>query len=108
MLNVFVPYIPLESPANRDSLAESWYPFVNAFNTWMDQAQSVKKLAERLYCVRFGMLVTLTGTIEQNQSIDVIPPIESFKVGDVLFSKKGFIINNGDDASISVTYVAKE
>lgn len=110
LLNVFVPFIPSEEgSSNRDgTLAESWKPFVNAFNTWMEQAQGVKKVSNGLYCVRMGAIVFLTGTVEKGERIDIAPPVTTFKVGNVLFSEEGFIQNEVASQSLNVTYIAKE
>jgi len=108
--SVFVPFTPFgEGPSKRDlSLSDSWKPFINAFNTWMEQAQSKVRLDKGVYASRIGNVVFVTGKVVKGSRIAIPKPAVGYSVGSVLFSEEGLIVNDGEDVAISTSYVAKE
>lgn len=84
-----------------------WSQWFRAFYTWLTQAQTPTDVTDRLVACRVGNTVCVTGTIGAGEKIEGIWPAKSFSAGSVFFSKEGFIRNDGDETSISVTFVTR-
>lgn len=105
---VFVQNMPKTQQFLRDgSLNPDWLPWMNAFDTWMQQANTPIMIADGLYAVRTGSVITVTGTVKAGAMVDTIGPAVTFTHDGVEFNKDGFIKGGTDDTSLSVQYIAR-
>lgn len=105
---VFVQNMPKAQQFLRDgSLNPDWLPWMNAFDTWMQQANTPVVIANGLFAVRTGSVITVTGTVKAGAKIDIIGPAETFVHEGVSFNKNGFIQGGGSDVALSVSYIAR-
>jgi hypothetical protein len=83
-----------------------WERWQGLFNTWLSQAQKALKISDGMYANRIGSVITVTGSIGAGEKIEGVYPAQTFSAGDVLFSSEGFIRNDGEATSLSVTFIA--
>lgn len=104
---VFVDDMPVEPQTVKGGQVNPmWERWQGLFSTWLSQAQKVLKLTDRLYVNRVGSMVTVTGTIGENETVEGVYPAGTFNVGVVVFSKEGYIRNYGPETGVSVTFIA--
>lgn len=104
----FVQSMPRTQQFLRDGvLNPDWNPWMNSFDTWMNQAQTPVEISEGLYAVRTGSLITLTGVVKAGQRIDGIAPAVTFVHDGVEFNSNGFIQGGSEDVSLSVTFISR-
>lgn len=105
---VFVQNMPKSQQFMRDgSLNPDWLPWMNAFDTWMQQANTPVKIADGLYSVRTGSVITVTGTVKAGERVETIGPAVTFVYMGVEFNKDGFIQGGAGDTALSVQYIAR-
>lgn len=105
---VFVQNMPRTQQVLRDgSVNPDWNPFMNSFDTWMQQASTPIELDEGLYSVRTGCVITVTGTVKAGSEIRTVGPAVTFVHGGVEFDKEGLIRGGSSDESLSVSYIAR-
>lgn len=105
---VFVQNMPKTQQFLRDgSLNPDWLPWMNAFDTWMQQANTPVKIADGLYSVRTGSVVTVTGTVKARTRIETVGPAVTFTYFGVEFNMEGFILGGDDDIALSIQYIAR-
>lgn len=105
---VFVQNMPKSQQFLRDgSLNPDWLPWMNAFDTWMQQANTPIKISDGLYSVRTGSVITVTGTVKAGERIETVGPAVTFTKGGVEFNENGFIQGGSEDISLSVQYIAR-
>ena len=108
LAEAFVHQFPDVPQTTRGGQVEPlWSQWFRAFYTWLTQAQTVTDVTDRLVANRVGQTVCMTGTIGAGERIDGIGPARSFSVGSVFFSEEGFIRNDGEETSLSVTFVTR-
>ena len=104
----FVHSMPRVPQSSRDgSLNAEFVSWANAFDTWMDQAQTPVEIAEGLYAVRIGPVITVTGTVRAGERIEGIGPAVTFSTGGVTFDSEGFIQGGSADVPLSVTFISR-
>jgi len=105
---VFVQNMPKAQQFLRDgSLNPDWLPWMNAFDTWMQQASTPIDLDDGLYAVRVGSVITVTGTVKAGATIEAIGPAVTFTHDGVEFNENGTITGGSVDTALSVTYIAR-
>lgn len=105
---VFVQNMPKSQQFLRDgSLNPDWLPWMNAFDTWMQQANTPVKIEDGLYAVRTGSVITVTGTVKAGKRIETIGPASTFMYSGVEFNQDGFIQGGSADVALSVQYIAR-
>lgn len=106
--DIYVQSMPRSTQFMRDgSLNPDWAPWMNSFDTWMNQAQTPVEIHENLYAVRMGSIVTITGVVKANVEIDGIAPAVTFEHLGVEFNSNGIIKGGSADVSLSVTFIAR-
>lgn len=105
---VFVQNMPRTQQVLRDGTVNpDWNPFMNSFDTWMQQASTPLELDEGLYSVRIGCVITVTGTVKAGAEIRTVGPAVTFWRDGVEFDSEGFIKGGSSDVSLSVSYIAR-
>ena len=105
---VFVQNMPRTQQVLRDgSVNPDWNPFMNSFDSWMQQLNTPVKIAEGLYAVRTGSLITVTGTVKAHAEIRTVGPAVTFSHDGVEFEEDGLIRGGDSDSAISVSYIAR-
>ena len=106
---VFVQNMPrVQQTMRNGGMNPDWTPFMNSFDSWMQQACTPVEIAEGLYAARIGCVITVTGTVRAGAEIDVVGPAETFSSGGVEFRKEGKIIGFEHDTTVSVSYIARK
>lgn len=106
---VFVQNMPRVQQTTRNGdVNPDWNPFMNSFDSWMQQACTPVEIADGLYAVRIGCIITVTGTVKAGSEIDIIGPAETFSNGGVDFRKEGKIVGSEHDTVVSVSYIARK
>jgi hypothetical protein len=106
---VFVQNMPRVRQSERDGgVNPDWTPFMNSFDSWMQQACTPVEIAEGLYAARVGCVITVTGTVKSMAEVNTVGPAVTFSVGQVTFHSDGRITNFGEDIAVSVSYIARK
>lgn len=104
----YVQSMPRTQQFLRDGvLNPDWNPWMNSFDTWMNQAQTPVEIATDLYAVRTGSVITVTGVVHAGQRIEGIAPAVTFVRDGVEFNSNGFIQGGIEDVSLSVTFISR-
>ena len=88
-------------------LNPDWNPWMNSFDTWMNQAQTPVEIAENLYAVRTGSVVTVTGIVKAGAVVEGLAPAVTFVHEGVEFNSDGTITGGSEDKSLSVTFISR-
>lgn len=105
---VFVPYMPKSQQSLRDgSLNPDWLPWMNAFDTWMQQASTPLQIGDDLFAVRMGCVVTVTGIVKAGETIEGIAPARTFVHEGVEFNENGTITGGSADTGLTVTFISR-
>lgn len=105
---VFVQSMPKSQQFLRDgTLNPDWLPWMNSFDTWMQQLSTPVTLDDDLFAVRNGSLITVTGKVKAGTEIKGIAPARTFTHGGVEFNENGTIRGGSVDTNLSVTFIAR-
>lgn len=105
---VFVQNMPKTTQFLRDgSLNPDWLPWMNAFDTWMQQANTPVEIDDGLYAVRIGSAIVVTGVVKAGSRIEGVGPAVTFTHCGVEFNSEGFIKGGDEDVSISVSFISR-
>jgi len=108
LTETYVQTMPRAPQFFRDGgLNPDWNPWMNSFDTWMNQAQTPVEIADDLYAVRTGSVVTVTGIVKAGASIEGLAPAVTFTHDGVEFNSNGTITGGSADVSLSVTFIAR-
>lgn len=105
---IFVQNMPRVQQTTRGGdVNPDWMPFMNSFDSWMQQACTPVEIAEDLYAARIGCVITVTGIVRAGAQINVIGPAKTFSIGGVEFRSEGKIIGSEQDMAVSISYIAR-
>jgi len=108
LAETYVQSMPRAPQFFRDGgLNPDWNPWMNSFDTWMNQAQTPVEIAENLYAVRTGSTITITGVVKANAEIEGLAPAVTFVHDGVEFNENGTIRGGSVDTNLSVTFIAR-
>lgn len=108
LTETYVQTMPRAPQFMRDGgLNPDWNPWMNSFDTWMNQAQTPVEIEENLYAVRTGSVVTITGVVKAGAQIEGIAPAVTFTHEGVEFNSNGTITGGSADKALSVTFIAR-
>jgi hypothetical protein len=106
---VFVQNMPrVQQTMRNGDVNPDWNPFMNSFDSWMQQACTPVEIADGLYAARVGCVITVTGTVKAGAEIETVGPAETFVREGVTFRKEGLIIGTDTDTAVSVSYIARK
>ena len=106
---VFVQNVPrVQQTTRTGDVNPDWTPFMNSFDSWMQQASTPIELEEGLYAVRIGCVIVVTGIVKACAEIGIVGPAETFVSGGVTFGKEGKIVGTDSDTAVSVSYIARK
>lgn len=106
---VFVQNMPrVQQTMRNGDMNPDWTPFMNSFDSWMQQASTPIELEEGLYAVRIGCVIVVTGIVKAGAEIGIVGPAETFVSGGVTFGKEGKIVGTDSDTAVSVSYIARK
>lgn len=106
---VFVQNMPrVQQTMRNGDVNPVWNPFMNSFDSWMQQASTPIELEEGLYAVRIGCVIVVTGIVKAGAEIGIVGPAETFVSGGVTFGKEGKIVGTDSDTAVSVSYIARK
>lgn len=105
---VFVQNMPrVQQTMRNGDMNPDWNPFMNSFDSWMQQINTPVEIADGLYAVRTGSLITVTGTVKAHAEIRTVGPAATFSHDGVEFEEDGLIRGGDSDTAISVSYIAR-